>query len=60
MIQLHLVLSKDGEGFPKIIDVCSSNFSLDKYVIYVHLHIPPNLVFEKFIYQALIGSTYIF
>lgn len=38
----------------------SSNSTLDKHVVYVHLYIFFDLVFEDFVHEVLVSDTYFF
>lgn len=49
-IQLLLVLSKGGEGFPKIVNVSSGNYALGEHVVHVYLYVLSDLVLENFVY----------
>ena len=34
--------------------------TLEKYIVHVHFHVPPNLFFEHLVYQPLVGCSCIF
>lgn len=44
----------------EVVDMGSNDFTFDKHVIYVHLHILPDMILEDLIHRALVSSTLIF
>ena len=53
-VELHIIEAKGIKCFPEVVQVANFPHAFHKYVIYVHLHVSPNLLGKYLIYKPLV------